>query len=170
MSLQIRNSLSPALVKLATDIQDRRPVLEAIGAELVSMTVRAFRDESLRALPWPLKKDGSRATLYQSGALKHSIRITALTNDFVTVGSDRRYAAIQQLGGVTKPHEILAKYKAALAWPGAAHPVKSVQHPGSKIPPRPFFPVRPDGSLTPEARRKIESVARTKIRILLPKP
>jgi len=170
MSLQIRDSLSPALAQLARDLHDRRPILEAVGTELVSITVRAFRDESLRALAWPLKKDGSVATLYKSGALKHSIRIITVTNNSVTVGSDRRYAAIQQLGGVTKPHEILAKYKAALAWPGAAHPVARVHHPGSKIPPRPFFPFRSDGTLTPDANGKIEAVIRAKIDAMLPKP
>ena len=170
MSLQIHNTLSPALAQLARDIKDRRPILEAIGTELVSITTRAFRDESLRPAAWALKKDGSPATLYKSGALKHSIRITECTSDHVAVGSDRPYAAIQQLGGQTKPHDILAKYKAALAWPGAAHPVASVHHPGSKIPPRPFFPFRSDGTLTPSAAAKIEALACAKIEAMLPKP
>lgn len=32
----------------------------------------------------------------------------------------------------TKPHVILPKNKLALYWPGAAHPVRKVNHPGSK--------------------------------------
>ena len=31
----------------------------------------------------------------------------------------------------TRPHVIRARVKAALAWPGGAHPVKSVHHPGT---------------------------------------
>ena len=170
MSLQIHNTLSPALAELARKISDRRPILEAIGAELVSITVRAFRDDALRPAPWALRKDGSVATLYKSGALKHSIRVISVTNGSVTVGSDRPYAAIQQLGGQTKPHDILAKYKAALAWPGAAHPVTRVHHPGSKIPARPFFPFRADGQLMPDTAAKIEAIIRAKIEAMLPKP
>ena len=32
----------------------------------------------------------------------------------------------------TRPHTILPKDKKALYWPGAAHPVRRVNHPGSK--------------------------------------
>jgi len=32
----------------------------------------------------------------------------------------------------TNPHEIRPKRKKALSWPGASHPVKKVNHPGSK--------------------------------------
>ncbi len=54
----------------------------------------------MRPTPWPLrKKPAPHALLRKSGALWHSIHITALTGDQVTVGSDRVYAAIQQLGG-----------------------------------------------------------------------
>lgn len=37
----------------------------------------------------------------------------------------------------TRPHVILPKNKKALSWPGAAHPVKKVQHPGTRA--NPFF-------------------------------
>lgn len=32
----------------------------------------------------------------------------------------------------TDPHEIRPKTKKALSWPGASHPVKKVNHPGTK--------------------------------------
>lgn len=32
----------------------------------------------------------------------------------------------------TKPHPIVARRKRALSWPGASHPVKRVNHPGTK--------------------------------------
>jgi len=45
------------------------------------------------------------------------------------------YAPFVEFG--TKPHIITAKNAKALYWPGAAHPVKSVNHPGTK--PNPFM-------------------------------
>lgn len=40
------------------------------------------------------------------------------------------YAPFVEFG--TQPHEILPSTKEALFWPGAAHPVKAVHHPGTK--------------------------------------
>lgn len=40
------------------------------------------------------------------------------------------YAPYVEFG--TRPHVITAKNAKALYWPGAAHPVKSVNHPGTK--------------------------------------
>jgi hypothetical protein len=45
------------------------------------------------------------------------------------------YAAYVEYG--TKPHTIVARSKKALYWPGADHPVMSVNHPGTK--PNPFM-------------------------------
>lgn len=43
------------------------------------------------------------------------------------------YAPFVEFG--TRPHVILPKDKQALFWPGAAHPVRSVNHPGTKANP-----------------------------------
>jgi hypothetical protein len=40
------------------------------------------------------------------------------------------YAPFVEFG--TKPHQIFPKDKKALYWPGAAHPVRMVNHPGTK--------------------------------------
>ena len=40
------------------------------------------------------------------------------------------YAPYVEFG--TKPHDIFPKDKKALYWPGAAHPVAKVNHPGTK--------------------------------------
>ncbi len=53
------------------------------------------------------------------------------------VGVTAHYGPHVEYG--TAPHIIKPKYKLALAWPGAAHPVAVVHHPGT--PPQPF--VRP---------------------------
>lgn len=57
--------------------------------------------------------------------------------DFALVGTNVPYARIHQLGGKTRPHVIKPKNKKALAFGGRV--VKSVNHPGSNIPARPFL-------------------------------
>jgi len=59
------------------------------------------------------------------------------------VGSNVNYAAAVEYG--TAPHVIKPKYKQALYWPGAAHPVAQVNHPGTKA--QPFL--RPAIEMTP---------------------
>jgi phage gpG-like protein len=96
------------------------------------------------------KRDGSAATLRKSGTLAKSIRLISADASGLTLGSDRPYAAIHQLGGRTPAHVIRAKNKKALNIPGIGFR-KSVNHPGSNIPARPYFPVDSLGQLTPAA-------------------
>lgn len=51
------------------------------------------------------------------------------------------YATIQHQGGTIPPHVIRPKFKKALFWPGAEHPVKKVNHPGGTIRPKFFFKI-----------------------------
>lgn len=51
------------------------------------------------------------------------------------IGTNIKYAEGLEYG--TAPHEIRPVTKKALYWPGAAHPVKVVHHPGTK--PYPFL-------------------------------
>jgi phage gpG-like protein len=167
MSLQIRDTLSPGIERRVRALADTKPILEAMGLELVSITKRAFSDPSLRPSPWPARKNtrlvtdpktGRQRTLNQktdkqtwallrkSGALMHSIRITQITNNSVTVGSDRPYAAVHQFGSAKKKGR------------------------GGGIPARPFFPYTKSGNsaeMTPLARQKIEAVTIAKLRQLL---
>lgn len=48
----------------------------------------------------------------------------------VSVGTALNYGTYVVNG--TRPHTILPRARKALYWPGAAHPVRSVQHPGTK--------------------------------------
>lgn len=59
------------------------------------------------------------------------------------VGSNVNYAAAVEYG--TAPHVIKPRYKQALYWPGAAHPVAQVNHPGTRA--QPFL--RPAIEMTP---------------------
>lgn len=60
-----------------------------------------------------------------------------------SVGTNLVYARIHQFGGKTRAHVIRAKNKKALYTPFG--PRKSVQHPGSNIPARPFLSVTASG-------------------------
>lgn len=90
-----------------------RLVLMAAGQQLVSLTKRSFTDAALRPQSWPQRKKppeskispsgkvtvtGNHALLQKSTMLRKSIRITGLTGNTVSVGSDRPYAAVHQLG------------------------------------------------------------------------
>jgi phage gpG-like protein len=163
ITLSITDKISGALaagISKATS----RDMAEAVGAEVVGIGQRAFNDPSLRPAQWPAKKGGGAATLKVSGALWHSLRIVAVTGTSVTVGSDRPYASIHQLGGKTKAHKITPRNGRALYWPGAPHPMKSVNHPGSNIPARPYFPIDSSEQLTAYASQSIGSILAAKLR------
>jgi phage gpG-like protein len=153
------NSLDPGLAQMARQASDMRPLLQAMGLQLVSQSKRAFSDSSLRAAPWPPKRDGSAATLRQSGALWHSIRITGLSASEVMVGSDQPHAAIHQFGG-----RIHAKPGGQLRFAVGDRVVfaKYVD-----IPPRPYLPVL-NGSLTDRAYAALDAVGLAKLKTMLP--
>ena len=144
--VKITDGISPALAKKIRAAKDPRPILQAMGLQLLSLTQDSFNTPAVRAAPWPAKKDGTPATLRRSQSLFKAWRLGPVTKTGVTVTNSRPYAAIHQLGGQTKPHVIVPKRKKALSWPGAKNPVKKVNHPGSKIPARPMLPFIGAGS------------------------
>jgi len=151
------DEVSPVMANLKNTLNNLGPILESIGTEIVSITQQAFENESLRAAPWPPKRDGSPASLIKSGLLRESIRIINIGSTSVTVGSDRVYAAVHQLGS--------REYQ-----PGASVDIKSrrvvvarygtttVYARRQNIPPRPFFPVDAAGNFTETASERISKV------------
>jgi phage gpG-like protein len=165
-SVTFKDTISPGLRAAAASIKNKKPILQAMGQVLVSITQGAFNMPNLRIAPWaPVKKTSGAPLKSRAPVLWRSIRVVELTNSQVTVGTDRPYAPYHQFG--TKPYTIRPKSKKALAWPGGAHPVKRVDHPG--LPARPFFPFSPSGHLAPFALRQIEAAAQAKIASLLSK-
>lgn len=79
--------------------------------------------------------------LVRSGQLAASIQ-AEWDQDHAAVGTNKAYAAIQQFGGQTRPHVIKPRFKRALKFGGVI--VRQVNHPGSKIPARPFLTLTPD--------------------------
>lgn len=123
-------------------MDDMTPAMREVGEIVVTQSAEAFENGGLPGHRWKessrVKESGGQ-TLINTSRLRNSINYRA-DRDSVEVGTNVTYAAIHQLGGQTSPHVIRPKNGKALYWPGAAHPVKSVNHPGSKIPARPFLP------------------------------
>lgn len=145
--LEVRQKLK----KLKEKIGNLRPVMKQIGEYLVLATRERWdRAEAPDGSKWTptsewaneVKRAKGRIikTLVETGRLRDSITYKA-DSKAVLVGTNVKYAAIHQFGGSTPPRKIVAKNKKALFWPGAKHPVKSVNHPGFKIPKREFLGV-----------------------------
>lgn len=160
---KVSDTLTPDLRRLYKNASDKSGIHSAMGLAIVGITKRAFNDASLRPRSWSPKSDGSPARLRKSGTLAKSIRVTASGASGFTVGTDRPYGAIHQLGGQTAAHTILPKNGQALNWPGAAHPVAKVEHPGSKIPARPYLPFSRSGQPTRRAVQELQRVALAKL-------
>lgn len=163
-SMVVRDKISPDLARMASRFRNRKPITEAMGVALMSVTQRAFSQARFRPSPWAKVKRGGQP-LRKTGALAHSIRVVRATNSLVEVGSDRVYAAFHQYG--TDPYVIRARAKKALFWAGAAHPVKKVNHPGLAA--RPFFPFTPSGTPTRYARDLVHKAALAKMRLMAPR-
>lgn len=145
--MQIKVGIDDAEIKrgladLAARMGNLSPVMRVIGE-----TVRASVERNFAAggrPRWPasgrVKKEGGQ-TLSDTGRLRRSLTVAA-GKDRVAVGTNVVYAAIHQFGGRTRPRVIKPRKAKALFWPGAAHPVKSVKHPGAVIPARPFLMVQ----------------------------
>jgi hypothetical protein len=56
-----------------------------------------------RPAAWPPRRDSTPATLYKTGALRHSLRLSVGPQSAL-VTTDRPYAAIHQFGRITRPH------------------------------------------------------------------
>jgi phage gpG-like protein len=162
-----RNTISPSLQRRARALKNKKPLLRTMGEYGKQWTKRAFNEPALRPAPWPNLASGKPARLRKDQLLSKSPDIKFIDNRKVIIGSDRKYAAIHQLGGHTGARVIRPKKKKALFWPGAKHPVKQVRHPGSRIPARPYFPFLKSGRVSPAFRRSLQNVVRTRLNQLL---
>jgi len=127
-----------------------RPFLKAVGETVVLQTEDRFNNQGPApdGTAWAPLKNTTRARKKNTkilseqgvmGGLRGSIRYQLIGNDTVAIGTNKVYGAIHQLGGKTGPRTIVPVKGKALYWPGAAHPVRAVKHPGSNIPARPYL-------------------------------
>ncbi|WIC88818.1 minor capsid protein [Streptomyces phage OnionKnight] len=83
-----------------------------------------------------VQNEARRRAPVDTGRLRSSIVSRAETSGRTAgyvIGTNVNYAAAVEYG--TSPHVIKPVNKRALYWPGAAHPVASVNHPGTRAQP-----------------------------------
>lgn len=134
--IKITDTLLPDLRRRVAACSDKRPLLEAMGQAVKSLSIQAFTDSSKRPSYWaPRKDDKPHALLQLTTMMRKSIRVTGFTNDSVLIGSDRPYAATHQMGR-------------------------------DEIPARPFMPFYKSGEITQLGRqrtgRALEAVMRAR--------
>ncbi|HXQ46428.1 MAG TPA: hypothetical protein VN806_07420 [Caulobacteraceae bacterium] len=126
--------------KLGAKLDDLQPAaLAAIAAKSATLA-----DQLLGLVR---QKLGGAVLKPRSGALAASIAVSgpAITDDVVVTtlfsAGELKYAAIQEYGGVTAPHQILPSHAKALAFVvgGEAVFARVVHHPGSHIPERSYL-------------------------------
>lgn len=136
-------------------VRDASPIMREVAGVLADESEEAFQRQAdpSTGVPWERLKDstieGREARghwpgkiLQVTGGLAQSIT-TDYGANFAAIGSNKEYAAIQQLGGQTRPHVILPRNKKALAFKGIL--AKRVNHPGSKLPARPYMGLSTSG-------------------------
>ena len=79
-----------------------------------------------------IQRTDEKTVPYKTTNLIHSFRFSAQPLK-ATWGPTVNYAAYVELG--THPHQILPVEKKALWWKGAPHPIRMVNHPGTKANP-----------------------------------
>lgn len=141
IEIEINNAAEVAamLERLAQGVRYNAPLMRTIAG-----TMQSAVDQNFAAGGRPkwlgVKSRPGGAPLIDSGILRNSIH-SAWDNNEAQVGTNVKYAAIHQFGGKTKPHKIKPVMKKALAFGGVVR--KSVNHPGSEIPARPFLQLTP---------------------------
>lgn len=114
-------------------------VVAAVATKMRSITINLQRHVVQDKLHGQVLK-------YHSGKLARSIQEDSRTEGDVVIGEvfsagDVKYAAIQEFGGTTPPHDIIPTKADALAFMmgGKMTFAKIVHHPGSKIPERSYL-------------------------------
>lgn len=155
-------ALRAALGRLIASLTDTTPTMRDLSEIMIDASARAFDKtaDPATGTPWqPLsaarqkqREDKGRSIanmLQDSGLLVGSITnasgryaVREIGPGYALVGTNVPYAAIHQFGGKTGPRIIRAKKGKALKIPGIGFR-RSVNHPGSVIPARPFIGVSP---------------------------
>ena len=143
-----------AIAELTRASASAAPLMRRVANVMLDAVEENFAQEGRPG--WAgIKRKGK--ILQSTGRLADSI-VTAHDDTTAAVGTNVVYARIHNNGGTTKAHMIRPKNKKALSFNGRV--VKSVRHPGSKIPARPFL------KLTPDDEREIVDTAEDYLRAL----
>lgn len=160
-----KDTMTPDIAAKLAVARKPRKIWHAVGVQVVSLTRRTFQESALRARAWANKKaavmdenwgdeitivEGGPSNLKRTGALMRSIRVISSDDSGAVVGTDRKYAAIHQFGGV-----IRAKAGKRLAFSIAG--VGPIFSKSVTIPARPFFPFTPEGELEPMHAERVRA-------------
>ena len=143
--------LTRGLSNLLRNLQNRRPMMQGIAAELLSMTEDNFERESWGNEPWQPTHRGGKI-LQLSGQLAASIH-TLATNQSAQIGTNKIYAAIHHIGG-----DIHAKNAPYLMIPLGNG--RFARKTSVTIPARPYLPINGNGALQSDGKSRILDVAR----------
>ncbi len=89
-------------LRLSAHAKEIEPALKKIGETIVSSVQENF-EAGGRPKKWPRSKKPKGRTLIESSDLMSSINYKVHGRETVTVGTDRKYGAIHQFGGVIRP-------------------------------------------------------------------
>ncbi len=98
------------------------------------LDTKELRDTLIQRAVLILEAAAKEEAPVRTGTLRRSITSRA-SRDRGVIGTNLTYAAAVHEG--SRAHIIRPRNRKALAWPGAAHPMRSVMHPGTKG--DPFF-------------------------------
>lgn len=128
------------LARIKSRLGSTKPLMGVIAETIRTSVERNFAASGRpRWTPSARVRDEGGQTLSDTGRLRRSFTVQA-GDGWAAVGTNVAYAAIHQFGGKTKPHIIRPKKAKALKTPYGFF--KSVKHPGSEIPARPFLMVQ----------------------------
>ena len=133
-------AVADLLNRLQKRLSNTTPAMRVIGETIKTSVERNFAASGRPAwAPSHRAREEGGQTLSLSGVLRRSFTVEA-GNGWAAVGTNVAYAAIHQFGGKTGPHVIRPKKKKALKTPYGLF--RKVNHPGSKIPARPYLRVQ----------------------------
>lgn len=148
------SDLETAISRLREAVQDTTPIMRRCAGVLAGAAEDAFAEEAdpVTGAKWQPLAASTAAARAEAGHAGKILQLTgslasSLERDFgrtyAVVGTAKPYAAAHQFGATTKPYAIRARNGKALKIPGVGFR-RSVNHPGSVIPARPFLGIGPE--------------------------
>lgn len=108
---------------------------EQIARQLSGLLSSGQKRQLVQRMVLIAERHSKREAPVKSGNLRRTVTSRVLSAERGEVGTNASYARAVHDG--TRPHVIRPKRAKALFWQGARHPVRVVNHPGSKA--NPFF-------------------------------
>ena len=112
----------------STDLNKFSVILRELPDEIKNDVRKVVKNSAFN-----IERNAKSSVNVNTGHLRRSISTKMGDMEAIIHTSNLKYAPMVEFG--TRPHIIRAKNKKALYWKGASHPVKQVNHPGSKAKP-----------------------------------